>query len=337
MTRLNIPLLVAVALVSATLTYALVGTDGNEDVHAREESHDDHGHEDEERHEDGHGEGHEEEDGAAGEGRTRIPATVADGAGIVTEAARPHGIVETVELTGTVQADPARVSDVRARFPGVVTRVLREVGDRVERGEPLGYIETNESLATVAIAAPIGGIVVERNVRAGEVSGDEPLFVIVDLERVWVQLDVFGRDVPAVKPGQQASVITLDGLEFQGTIEWLSPLAAHASQSVQARVPLANPRGRLRPGQLVRARVVVGETEVPLAVRRRALQRFEGRDVVYARSGDLYEARPLVLGRSGGEFVEVLSGLAPGEEYVVENSYLVKADIEKAGAGHHHH
>ncbi len=323
MSRLNIPLLVAVALVSATLTYALVGTGAHEEVHGREEAHDGHG--------DGHDEGTEAE-----EGRTRIPATVADGSGIITEAAGPHRIVETVELTGTVQADPARVSEVRARFPGVVTRVLHGVGDVVESGEPLGYIETNESLSTIAVASPIDGAIVERNVRAGEVSGDGPLFVIVDLDRVWVQLDVFGRDIPVIAPGQQARVLTLDGLEFEGSVEWLSPLAAHASQSVQARVPLANPEGRLRLGQFVRARVVVAETEVPLAVRRSALQRFEGSDVVYVRDGDVYEARPVELGRTGGEFVEVLRGLAPGEEYVVENSYLVKADIEKAGAGHHH-
>ncbi len=332
MSRLNIPLLVAVALVSATLTYALFGTGAHEETHAREEAHDDHGHGDD----DGHGDGHE--DGTeAEEGRTRIPATVADGSGIVTEAAGPRRIVETVALTGTVQGDPARVSEVRARFPGVVTRVSREVGDVVEGGEPLGYIETNESLSTVAIAAPIGGVIVERNVRAGEVSGAGPLFVIIDLDQVWVQLDVFGRDIPAAAPGQRVRVSTLDGLEFEGSIQWLSPLAARASQSVQATVPLANPEGRLRLGQFVRARVTVGETEAPLAVRRRALQRFEGRTVVYARHGDVYEARALQLGRTGGEFVEVLSGLAPGEEYVVENSYLVKADIEKAGAGHHHH
>jgi cobalt-zinc-cadmium efflux system membrane fusion protein len=331
MSRLNIPLLVAVAFISATLTYALVGTGGHEGAHAREEANDDHGHGDDDHHGDGHDDGAEAE-----EGRTRIPATVADGSGIVTEAAGPLRIVATVQLTGTVQADPARVSEVRARFPGIVTRVLREVGDAVESGEPLGYIETNESLSTVAIEAPIDGVIVERNVRAGEVSGAGPLFVIVDLDRVWVQLDVFGRDIGVIAPGQQARIMTLDGLEFEGSIVWLSPLAAHASQSVQARVPLANPEGRLRLGQFVRARVVVGETEAPLAVRRSALQRFEGGDVVYVRDGEVYGARQVELGRTGGEFVEVLSGLAPGEEYVVENSYLVKADIEKAGAGHHH-
>ena len=58
--------------------------------------------------------------------------------------------------------------------------------------------------------------------------------------------------------------------------------------------------------------------------------------LVFIRIGDTYEVRPVELGRRDGTQVEVLSGLNPGDLVVVEQSYLVKADIEKSGASHDH-
>ena len=67
-----------------------------------------------------------------------------------------------------------------------------------------------------------------------------------------------------------------------------------------------------------------------------ALQRFRDFEVVFAQVGDIYEVRMLELGRRDARFVEVLEGLSPGTKYVTDNSYLIKADIEKAGASHDH-
>jgi len=270
------------------------------------------------------------------EGRTQISERVAADSGIETGIAGPRQIVETVELTGVVQADPARMSQVRTRFPGIVTEVSHDMGDYVTSGEALGFVETNESLQSIPIDAPISGLIVSRNIQVGQVTADEPLFVIVDLSKIWIQLDVFGRDLNAITAGQQVEIVSLDGSEFSGTIDYVSPLVAHGSQSVRARIPLDNSDGALKAGQFVRARVTVAETEVPLAVRRSALQTFRDSDVVYAKVGDIYEVRMLALGREDEDFVEVLDGLAPRETYVVSNSYLVKADIEKSGASHDH-
>ena len=66
------------------------------------------------------------------------------------------------------------------------------------------------------------------------------------------------------------------------------------------------------------------------------LQAFRDFTVVYAQVGEIYEVRMLELGTPQGEMVEVLGGLEPGTRYVTENSYLIKADIEKSGASHDH-
>jgi cobalt-zinc-cadmium efflux system membrane fusion protein len=270
------------------------------------------------------------------EGRTEIPRRIADAQGIETEAAGPAVIERQVELVGTVQSDPGRISQVRVRFPGVVTSIDHTIGDIVERGSRLGQIETNESLRRVDITAPISGLIIDRSLQVGQASGDSPLFVIADLSEVWVQLDVFGTDLAQIETGQPVRITTLDGREIADAIDWVSPLVAHGSQSVQARVRLANPDNSLRPGQFVRGRVRVAADDVALAVKRSGLQTFRDFDVVYAQVGDVYEVRMLELGRVDGDFAEVLAGLAPGEVYVSGNSYLVKADIEKAGASHDH-
>jgi cobalt-zinc-cadmium efflux system membrane fusion protein len=91
-----------------------------------------------------------------------------------------------------------------------------------------------------------------------------------------------------------------------------------------------------RPGMGVGGTVTVGGLQAPLAVRTRALQRFRDFTVVYARVGDTYEVRMRELGRRTPEWTEVLGGLSPGEVYVSDNAFLIRADIEKSGASHDH-
>lgn len=270
------------------------------------------------------------------EGRVQIANDMAAASAIKTEPASAQTIRETLRLTGRVQVDPNRLSQVQARFPGVVTKVEREVGDRVKQGDRLANIQSNESLQHYVVKAPIDGVIISRNLQLGTATGDAPLFVIADLSRVWVELDVFDKDLTRVAVDQPVAIETLAGDVIAGKIDWLSPMLAHASQSVQARVIVANTDHQLRPGQFVRGQVTVAEFPVPLAVRKSGIQRFRDFQVVFARFDDTYEVRMLELGRSDSEWVEVLGGLKPATEYVIENSYVIKADIEKSGASHDH-
>jgi len=271
------------------------------------------------------------------EGRTQIADDIARAMGIQTEVVGPAVLIETRTLTGRVQTNPNRLARVRPRFPGMVNAVHRELGDAVSAGDVLATVQSNESLQDYAVEAPIDGLIIKRDIQLGEASGDEPLFVIADLSDVWVELDVFVRDLGHIRKGMPVTIETLDErYKTIAKIDWVSPLTAHASQSVQARVVVSNQDGHLRPGQFVRGHVSVAENAIPLAVRRSALQSFRDWEVVFARFDDIYEVRMLELGRRNRDWVEVLGGIEAGTRYVTENSYLIKADIEKAGAGHHH-
>lgn len=87
---------------------------------------------------------------------------------------------------------------------------------------------------------------------------------------------------------------------------------------------------------VVEGSVTVESKKAPLAVRTRALQRFRDFTVVYAKVDNTYEVRMLKLGRRTPEWTEVLSGIEPGEVYVSDNAFLIRADIEKSGASHDH-
>lgn len=273
---------------------------------------------------------------ASYEGRTEIPAALAEEAGIKTEQAGPAVITERLSLTGRVHADPARVVEVRARFPGLVKDVRAEIGDRVKAGQVLARIQSNESLQTYSVEAPIGGVVLQRNLNVGATTVDTALFTIADSSQVWVELNAFSRDLDRIQAGQRAVIETLVGHRLEGTVSYVSPVAAHATQTVQARVLLDNSAGKLRPGQFVRGEIIVAEHQVPLAVRQPAIQRFRDFQVVFARFGDTYEVRMLELGRQDEQWAEVLGGLKPATDYVSANSYLIKADVEKSGASHDH-
>jgi membrane fusion protein, heavy metal efflux system len=148
---------------------------------------------------------------------------------------------------------------------------------------------------------------------------------------------VFQNDLARIADGQSVEIFDLDGRKLaDGRVSRIAPLAIHGSQSVRARVVLDNASGVLRPGQFVSGRVTVGESQVALAVAKTGLQRFRDFDVVFEQVGDTYEVRMLELGRADATRVEVLAGLEAGARYVTQNSYLIKADIEKSGASHHH-
>lgn len=270
------------------------------------------------------------------EGRTTIAPDIAETAGVRTEVAGSAQLVQTLTLYGRIVPDPAHERQVSARYPGLIRTVSKKLGDSVTAGDALAQIESNESLQTYTVTAPIGGIVTARNANQGEQSSDRALFAIMDPSSVWAELSVFPRDRAKVRPGAAVRVKAADSdVVVEGKVDRVDVLAG-ANQAVTARVTLKNPNNEFVSGGFVTAEVAVAERTVPLAVKTSGLQPFRDFSVVYEQVGDTYEVRMLELGEQHGEWVEVLGGLDPGARYVTENSYVIKADVEKSGASHDH-
>lgn len=195
-----------------------------------------------------------------------------------------------------------------------------------------------KALTRYEIRSPLDGIVVEKQISVGEaIKEDADIFMIADLSTVWAEITVYAKDLRFVRPGQNVTVRSKElGLEATGKISYLGTLVGEQTRAAAAHVDLPNPNGLWRPGLFVTVELVQQEFPVPVAVTAEAIQTFRDWNVVFVRYGDQFEVRPLELGRNDGKWVEVVSGLAPGETYAARNSFVLKADLGKSGASHDH-
>lgn len=275
---------------------------------------------------------------ASYEGRTTITADAARAGGVRSEKAGPATIAELIDMSGRIEITPEGKADVRARLPGVILSMQGELGQQVRRGQVLLRVESSHSLQTYTVTAPISGTIVEKNANIGDVTGDRALFVIADPTQLHAEFFVYPRDAERVKVGQAVSLRSLSGeAKLTGTVEAILPTADLASQTVLAHVHLPpSAANQFRPGMGIEGAFSITQTQVPLAVRTKAIQRFRDSDVVYAKVGNSYEVRMLELGRRTPEWTQVLGGLEPGTDYVTDGAFLIRADIDKAGASHDH-
>ncbi|WP_292125707.1 HlyD family efflux transporter periplasmic adaptor subunit [Brevundimonas sp.] len=202
----------------------------------------------------------------------------------------------------------------------------------------MARVESSDSLQTYSVTAPISGMITAKNVNPGAITGNgEPMLTIGDPTRLHAEFFLYPRDAERVRVGQRVEVTSLAGEHRAlGVIEAVLPSSDPMSQTLVAHVALPYQGGVWRPGLGVRGAVQVGQGEVPLAVQTKAIQPFRDFQVVYAKVGNTYEVRMLELGRRTPEWTEVLGGLEPGTEYVVDGAFLIRADIDKSGASHDH-
>ena len=274
---------------------------------------------------------------ASYEGRTTIAQAAADAAGVKTEQAGKAVLEESITIAGRIELQPQGKSEVRAWYPGRIMEMSKIIGDRVQKGEILARVESSSSLQTYPIPAPMSGVVTERNVNVGDIAAEQALYVLSDTTKVHAELFMFPGDAERVRVGQPVEIRSVSGgLLTRSEVEVLLPTADLNTQALLAHVELPNTNAQWRPGMGVEGSIVVSRAAVPLAVRTRALQRFRDFTVVYMKAGETYEVRMLQLGRQTPEWTEVLGGLEPGTEYVTDNAFLIRADVEKSGATHDH-
>ena len=267
--------------------------------------------------------------------RTEISDASAQAMGIQTATASAATIRETVRLSGRVVLNQNRSAAVKARFPGVVRSVSKQVGDTVKRGEKLATVESNESLQTYAVPSPLNGVVLERNISVGDTAAESPIFTVADLTTLWTEFFIFSGDMGSIRNGQAVLIHTLDGnTNTQSTLNTIQPTAEASSQTITARAEIENSSGQWRAGMTVQGDVAIHETQVEIAVPTAAIQKMEGVDVVFMKQGSLYTAQPVTLGLTDRQMTQITAGLAAGAEVVSQNSFVVKADIGKASAEH---
>jgi len=202
----------------------------------------------------------------------------------------------------------------------------------------IGSSASGKGLTRYEIRSPIDGVVTNKQISQGQVVSEiDSLYEISDLSTVWAEMTIYAKDINTVKVGQK---VTIKASTFEaetiGTIAYVGALVGEQSRTAMARVVLNNPNRNWLPGLPVNIELVSDEVEVPLAVSVEGIQTLRDWTVVFGRYDEYFEARPLTLGRQDDKYAEVLAGFEAGERYAAGNSFLVKADIGKAGASHDH-
>lgn len=201
--------------------------------------------------------------------------------------------------------------------------------------------EPDVEYASYRVTAPFAGEVVDRHITVGETIPPEvSVFTVADLSSVWVDLRVYQKDLATVDAGQKVRVRAAnDGMEGEGTVDFVQPLLGEDTRTALARITMANPERRWKPGMFVTGSVVVAAPEVAVRAPRTALIRMEdGDDVVFVQTREGFEARPVTIGRRAADHVEVVEGLKPGDRYVAAGGFSLKAELGKDafGDGHGH-
>lgn len=271
------------------------------------------------------------------EGRTVINEAAAREAGIVTAEVTGGSVINALPVMGTLRAAPDAEAMVTARFPGVIKSITVQAGDRITRGDNVAVIDSDLSLAPYTVISPLTGIVAERLQEVGAHVEGDAIVRIIDPRRLIVELSVFGADVSRVKSGQRVDIARRgEQNSVEGRISRITPRLHTTTQSVVAQVQLLDVAPNWPPGAAVTGDIVLDDTPVNVRVPLKALQTFRDWDVVFIQKGDIYEAQPISIGRRDTEFAEVTAGLSGGEIIVIDQSFLIKADIEKSAAVHDH-
>ncbi len=258
----------------------------------------------------------------------------------VETAVAGSGLLQVhVTLPGEVVIPPDNLAHIHPRFPGIVKEVRKTVGDRVKKGEVLAIIESNESMSDYALKSLIDGTVIEMHMTRGEmVDDDQHGFVVADLSKVWIYLQVYQKDLPYVHKGQTVLISAGKGMpEVKGTISYIAPVIDEITRTAEARVVLPNSNGLWKPGLFVTGRVVTEKIKVNLAIPKTALENLNGKTVVFVREGAGFKPQTIHIGRENDSLVEVVHGLKPGQTYVSKNGFILKAELLKSEFGDDEH
>jgi Cu(I)/Ag(I) efflux system membrane fusion protein len=192
-----------------------------------------------------------------------------------------------------------------------------------------GVLRSGQARRTMTLRSPFGGVVVEKNVFAGQrIMAGEALYKVADLSTVWIEGEVFERDLPSIRVGAEVSTEfdALPGERRSGRIAYVYPTLNPETRTARIRVALPNPGMRLKPGMYATIRIAGASTNA-VTVPRSAVLATGDRTLVFVRRKDgMLEPRNVTIGESTQDRTTILSGVAVGESVVASATFLVDSE-----------
>lgn len=187
----------------------------------------------------------------------------------------------------------------------------------------------SQNLSRYEIRAPFSGQIMERDIVLGEATQPNvPVFVLANLDTVWVELNVYPKDLDRIRIGQQLRVTTANK-SAQAKIIYIRPVVNEESRATVVRALLDNKDQHWQPGLFVSGEILAEQTDAPVVVAHDALMSLHNHDVVFVQEGDTFSVRHVITGARDSHWVEILQGLQANEAYVSAGAFVLKSELEK--------
>ena len=210
---------------------------------------------------------------------------------------------------------------------------LRAAGDKLRM---MGVSPEKLSGSVFPLTAPFSGTVIEKKAVLGELAQpDASLFTVADLSTLWIESDLFEKDLGKVKVGAQAAVTVsaYPGEMFKGRLTYISSTMDRETRTVKARVEVPNPDGRLKPEMFATVAIGTGGSVKALLVPEGAVLLLQGQPTVFVAESGGFEPRAVEVGERVQGYAVLKSGVVAGESVVVSGAYALKARLLKSQIG----
>ncbi len=196
--------------------------------------------------------------------------------------------------------------------------------------EVVSLSESHDLTAMMPIIAPISGTIVDRQAVIGamiEPSGE--LFTIMDLRTLWVDAEVYEKDLDKVRPGQRVeiSVIAYPDETFSGRVSYIGDTLDEETRTAVVRTVVANPRNRLKPGMFATVRIVTTEKQNAIVLPEGTVLRENGKSLVVIEDDAQYRLREVQLGPTADGMIEIVGGVNSGDRVVTGGHYQIATQI----------
>ncbi|MEW6719363.1 MAG: efflux RND transporter periplasmic adaptor subunit [Thermodesulfobacteriota bacterium] len=255
-------------------------------------------------------------------------ALVREAAAVLAEARQNRNRTEQLwqkEYIARAEYDAslARLLVAEGRYQAAVEEIRNRMELLAERRSGLELAK--QQLSDTVLTSPIDGAVRERRASIGEfLAAGAPVVGLVKLHPLRLRVAVPERDAPAVREGQRVKVrLEGDTAEHEGRVVRMSPAIQEENRTLAVEAEVANPGGRLRPGAFARAEIVVQADLPAVLAPASAVVTFAGLEKAFGVKDGRAVERKIRTGRRSGARVEILEGLAVGEEVVLDPGNLV--------------
>lgn len=254
--------------------------------------------------------------------------------GAVTRAEYEKREAEHKSALASIDMQKARMAMIQQKM-----RRFGMTDDEIEKLD--ARAAASHDLPQTILRAPFGGVVIQSEVAEGEaVDTEQEMFTIADISTVWVQGDVYEKDISLIRHGQRValSVNAYPGQTFAGRISYLSDVLDSQTRTAKLRCEVANPRGRLKLEMFATIHLPTGVEREALMIPAEAVQQVDDRPAVFVKvDKNKFEKREVALGVENDGWVEVQRGLKRGENVVTARAFMLKSHLKKEEFGEHEH